>query len=1358
MPCRYPSEQLADPLLSPNDSYPQHVVTAVIVAHDGATWLPHVIDSLLEQTRPVQRVVAVDTGSRDRSGAVLAGKLGQAVVFGMDRATGYGAAVTRALQHKAANLNVPGATGLPQGERAEWVWLLHDDCQPAPDALEQLLRGAAETRAAAVLGPKVKDWADHEVILEAGVTIDTVGRRITGIEPREVDQGQHDGDRDALAVGSAGMLIRRDVWEQAGGFDTGMALFMEDVDFCWRVHSAGYRVRVITDAVVYHAQASARNRRPISVGRRVRMLDRRNALLTLLGNLPGWPMLAALAGNVAISILRTLFFLVAKRPAAALDELGAVTSVLGHPIRLLRARRLRSRGRRPAYGRLRADLPRGRSFRRLAEFAASAMSSSAQLDTAGSHHATDDPLDDDTLLTDTGLAQRILSSPSVLLFITLTVIAVVAERSLIGSGPLGGGGLVPAWGGASRLWQDYLQAFHPAGVGSAGSAPPYLAIVAVLATVLGGKPWLAVDVILLGCVPLAGISAFLAVRRISRSAPVRVWAGATYALLPVALGTVAAGRIGTAAAFVLLPLIGLLAGRMFSQPPRRARRAAWATGLAIAVGAAFVPLLWGIALVAAALAALAFRTARPGTVPNLGIVVLVPPVLLLPWTLQVVARPSLFLLEAGLQQPGLASPDLSARSLMLLSPGGPGLPSVWVTAGLALAAVAALLVSRRRVLVMAGWSVALLGLLAAIAVSRADIVPAGGGPAITAWPGAALAIAAAGLLLAAVAAGDVLSGLAASRSKGIRGLASPRTAWVALVAIVACSTPVLAAAFWVMTGVKGPVAPTRGRTVPEIVAVSSGRGLQLRTLVLRASGSQMIYSVLRGSSPSLADPDLIPPPAAEQALSAAVAALVAPSGGQAEDQAQSLARFDVGFVLMRAPVNQSLAGILDGVAGLHPVSKTPAFDLWRLDSLPARVQVTEPDGSVVPVSSGPVNVSGVAAPAAGGTLDLAEPAGGWTATLNGRALTAIPSPAGRWAQAFRLPPGGGTLNVSHSEFGHGLAVLLEALAIAVVAVLALPGVRTSAEDAAAGAGGGQDAADVTEAEPAQDEDSHGRGRARSRGRARGSRSSRRPRKDSGGTPGSRRSRPQVAPQRAAPQRAAASASRRTAESAGLAGQMGSRHSGLPAVLPQEEELSGVPPYAQELPGVPPYAQERAAGPGPQRSPSGAWPYVPEPAAEPVPQRSPSGAWPYVPEPPAAAQPSAWPASDQQPAWPTQQPSGWPAGNEQPGWPTADRRPDWQTGGEQPGWSAGGEQPDWQAGGEQPGWSAGGEQPGWSAGGEQPDWQAGGEQPGWPSGNGDALEPLPPVDEMRPGWPRPAAEELSVPRWPAPDREPEGDGW
>ena len=100
--------------------------------------------------------------------------------------------------------------------------------------------------------------------------------------------------------------------------------------------------------------------------------------------------------------------------------------------------------------------------------------------------------------------------------------------------------------------------------------------------------------------------------------------------------------------------------------------------------------------------------------------------------------------------------------------------------------------------------------------------------------------------------------------------------------------------------------------------------------MLRSAGSQVSYSLQRGASPPLGDPDLAPAPAAQRALATAVAALVAPNGGEAVNQGQELAQFDIGFVLLPAPVNQDLARLLDGVAGLRPVSSTPAFDLWRL--------------------------------------------------------------------------------------------------------------------------------------------------------------------------------------------------------------------------------------------------------------------------------------------------------------------------------------------------------------------------------------------------------------------------------------------
>ena len=213
-----------------------------------------------------------------------------------------------------------------------------------------------------------------------------------------------------------------------------------------------------------------------------------------------------------------------------------------------------------------------------------------------------------------------------LLFAALTVITVAAERSLITAGTLTGGALSPAFGGVSGLWHEYLQSFHPVGIGSASSTPPYVALIAVLATVLGGKPWLAIDVILIGCVPLAGLTAYFAARRITTSVWARVWAAAAYALLPVGMGAVAAGRFGAAVVFALIPLIGMLAARIFTAAGRRARRAAWATGLFLAIAAAFVPLIWVVALAAAVLAAVTLGRGRGrrGTAINLGIAVVTP--------------------------------------------------------------------------------------------------------------------------------------------------------------------------------------------------------------------------------------------------------------------------------------------------------------------------------------------------------------------------------------------------------------------------------------------------------------------------------------------------------------------------------------------------------------------------------------------------------------------------------------------------------------------------------------------------------------------------------------------------------------
>lgn len=1025
--------------MSTNAPSTRATVTAIIVAHDGTRFLPDLVRALRAQTYPIEQTVGVDTASEDDSKAVLAGLIGEDAVASADRAAGFGEAVATALRHATRRRQAgPGAA------RVEWIWLLHDDCEPAPDALEKLLRAAARDRAVVVVGPKVLDAQDRRTLREVGISIDRAGRRVTGIDPGEIDQGQHDHKRSALAVSSAGMLVRRDVWERLGGFDQNLGFFRDDVDFCWRVQAAGLRVNVATEAVLYHWELASRRRRDVEGGS-VRVVDQRNALFVLAVNLPLVVMLRIVGGCVLGSLGRAFYFLLAKQldlsAAYALSALG----LFAHPVRLLAARRRRAAGLAEGYYAVRVFIPPARTLAKLAEEIAWLVSSRP----SGRHQVTaGEPGEDAQFADQAPVVRRVITHPGVQLFLALLLITLIATRRLLGTSPLGGGALVPAWGGALALWQEYLAGFHAVSVGSSAAAPPYLAVVAALATLLGGQAWLAVDVLLLGCVPLAGMTAYLATRAIVTAAPARVLLAVSYAMAPVATGAVAAGRLGTATAFILLPLIAVSAGRAVTAAPRQARRAAWATGLLIAVAAAFAPLTWALGVLLA-VAAVGVRRWRVIIDPlNAAIVAVTPFLVLFPWSLHLLASPSAFLSEAGLSPPGLTTHGLTPAALLALSPGGPGVPPYWVTAGFALALVALALPARRPAVLAGGWAVAVTGLLAAVLLSRVTVTPPAGGQPAEGWPGVATALAGLGLLLASAPAAEWLAtviqngiGTLPSVTSG-SGRRRPQHRLLAGAALAGMATvPLFVAAYWVTDGVRGPVRSVSGQLLPTFVSASSTSGAQYRTLVLRPDGTGIDYQVLRRGDPSLGEPELGVPAAAQAALSSQVAALGAPDGADAGDPGLVLGSFGIRWVMLPAPVDPVLASRLDASIGLVALNKGPAYDLWQVSGPVGRVRLVTRSGATTVLSSATGGMSDVTAPASGGTLVLAEPNGGWTARLNGRPLKPVAAPVGGWAQGFVLPPGGGQLSVTHNGLPRLLSLILELAATLAVMVAALPGRR-----------------------------------------------------------------------------------------------------------------------------------------------------------------------------------------------------------------------------------------------------------------------------------------------------------------------------
>lgn len=1039
--------------------FPRHVVTAVLVSHDGARWLPDALAGLLGQERPVQNVIAADTGSADDSARLITEALGAERVLHLARRTGFGAAVDEAA--RTAGVLTPDdlpylkrpsgwdpvsrtwrddaydMPELPHGEPVQWLWLLHDDCAPAPDALAELLRVADSDEYAAVVGPKLRGWYDRKQLLEAGVSIANSGRRWTGLDRREQDQGQHDQIRSVLSVSSAGMLIRRDVFDQLGGFDRRLPLMRDDVDLCWRAHSAGHRVLIAPDAVMRHAEAAARERRTVDcAGRSVaspHRVDKAGAVYTLLTNARGAVFPYVLLRIVLGTLLRTLAYLVGKAPGQAVDEVMGLFGVLLRPERIIAGRRRRSQRAVEASELRPLFPPPGATIRATVEQVAGHIGAGSESDSGGSRHGAVEsgPGGDDADFLEIeqfARLKKIARKPGPLLFAVLLLVSLVACRGLFGGGSLAGGALLPAPADVSDLWSRYADNWHPLGTGGTQTAPPYLALLAILATLFLGSTGFALTVLLVCSVPLAGLTAYFASRPLVESRLLRAWASIAYAFLPAATGALAGGRLGTAVLAILLPLIaraGAAAhGLRSTGSGRPSWRATWAYALLLSFAMAFTPIVWPLAVVAG----IGVLVLRRDDITAYGlrfIAALGTPLLVLaPWSLTLLTSPSAFFREAGLE---FGAGSASALDLLGISPGGPKAAGGVLLIGIVLAALAALLRGERQFAIRTAWAVALIALIFAVIANG------------SAWAGPATLVYGIALLTAAVLGAEGGRERVAAQSFGWRQPVA------GLIALAAGLAPLLAAGNWMLSGATGPLSRRDPVQVPAFVAEESDTRDQPRTLVLGGtSPAKVSYTLVRGSGGRLGDAELAEAGGSDARLDKIVANLVAGSGA---DQTSQLSGFAIRYVLVRDGAPRQTSRVLDATPGLNRLSQLDGSALWSVDRQVARATIVTGKGEPLPVASDAVEAHAkIPAGESGRVLRIADRADeGWQATLDGRSLNK--TVVDGWAQGFELPAGGGRLDLTYEDSAtHTGWIWAQGGLALVLVVLALPGRRREFDD------------------------------------------------------------------------------------------------------------------------------------------------------------------------------------------------------------------------------------------------------------------------------------------------------------------------
>jgi GT2 family glycosyltransferase len=881
-------------------------VTAVLVARNGAQYLPATLAALAAQTRAPDHLIAVDAGSSDKSMAILAERLEGGMVASARRGT------------LAQTVNTVLLGDAKQVGDADWYWFLGHDNAPHPRALEALLGAVEIAPSVVVAGPKLMRWDDASVILGYGETMTESGASVPLVSG-ELDQSQHDSRTDVLGVAVPGMLVKADLWHRLGGFDDGLPSVDAGLDLGVRARLAGHRVERVPAAKVAAAgQVELFGRKGLGSGARNR-IRRQARIHRALVYSPGAFVPLIWIGILPLAIGRALWQILAKRPGLAPGELFAGVLALVDTT-VLRARIALRRAKRVGWAAISPLRATGREARELHERVIAVESRTA-----------------DQMLEEVE-RPAFFSAGGAWSALLAAVAAFAVFGRLIGAPAIAGGALAPL-GPVGQLWDGLGVQWRV--TGGVDASDPFHALLALLGSATWWSPSLAVVLLTIAAMPLAAIGAWFAAARLARRGWGPTLAAIGWAVAPPLLAGLGEGQLGAVTAHVLLPwlVLAILDAR------RSWAMAAVAALLFAAVTASAPVLAPGLVLLLVLL-----MIVQPHRLYRLVITVVPAAALAAPLVLQQIGRGNPLGLLAD---PGVPVVREAPRTVAMLlgSPTAdyagwydwlsgipfladvPGPLALAILVGpLGLLAVLALFL-RGGTRAIPSLVIAAVGLVTAVGAAGLGIMLVDGEVAAV-WSGSGLSLYWLGLLGAATVALDGLGRFAIAP---------------ALVAILGLGLAAVPLGIAGGTGAT-PVQPSNGRVLPALVVAEAEAEPGIGTLVMTMRGDDAVAVELeRGAGPTLDRVLTLQTTRAtidedETSLAELVGNLVSATG---MDLATPLDDLGVRFLLLRAdgPEVPAYLRAVDAIGGnglFRAVGQTTEGFLWE------RVEMAPPPSETGP--------------------------------------------------------------------------------------------------------------------------------------------------------------------------------------------------------------------------------------------------------------------------------------------------------------------------------------------------------------------------------------------------------------------------
>ncbi len=307
-------------------------VAVVVLNYNGKQYLENYLPSLLTSySKGKYSVYVIDNASTDDSVEFLNKTYPDVKIISLTKNYGFAGGYNEGLKQIDAN----------------YYALVNSDLEVTDNWLDDIIGRMDGDKRIAVVQPKILSLErrdEFEYAGAAGGFLDMFnypfcrGRLFDSVEK---DQQQYDTEIDIFWASGAAFIIRAELMDAFGGFDADFFAHQEEIDLCWRLKNAGYKICCVPSSTVYHLGGGTLDYN----NPRKTYLNFRNNFISGFKNDSLGSLLWKLPTRFVLDILSAIKFAVSGQAKSGLAVCKAIVYIVSHPILMWKKRKHTSRQR-----------------------------------------------------------------------------------------------------------------------------------------------------------------------------------------------------------------------------------------------------------------------------------------------------------------------------------------------------------------------------------------------------------------------------------------------------------------------------------------------------------------------------------------------------------------------------------------------------------------------------------------------------------------------------------------------------------------------------------------------------------------------------------------------------------------------------------------------------------------------------------------------------------------------------------------------------------------------------------------------------------------------------------------------------